>query len=236
MKFKRLLRYFSLLEWLLWGGSMGLIVLAFLLFDQTGYFAMIASLVGVSSLIFCAKGNPIGQILMLIFATIYGIISWNASYYGEVITYLGMTAPMAIFSLVSWLKNPYQGRKAEVQVNRLKGREYAFLMLLTAVVTAVFYCLLHAFGTENLLVSTLSVATSFFASYLTFRRSPYFALAYAANDVVLIVLWTVACLRGGSYFSVIICFIVFFANDLYGFFSWLNMQKRQVETMENDQI
>jgi hypothetical protein len=36
------------------------------------------------------------------------------------------------------------------------------------------------------------------------RRSPYFALAYAANDVVLIVLWTLAAVEDISYLSVII--------------------------------
>ena len=75
--------------------------------------------------------------------------------------------------------------------------------------------------------STLSVSTSFIAAYLTFRRSPYFALAYAANDVVLIILWTMASFIKTSYISVVICFVVFLINDLYGFVSWLKMEKRQ---------
>lgn len=63
--------------------------------------------------------------------------------------------------------------------------------------------------------------------YLTFRRSPYFALAYAANDLVLIWLWILAAITDISYLSVIVCFILFFANDLYGFYSWKRMQKQQ---------
>jgi len=78
-----------------------------------------ASLIGVTSLIFNAKGNPIGQFLMVIFSLLYGIISYSFSYYGEMVTYLGMTMPMAIFALVSWLKNPYNGRRSEVKVNEL---------------------------------------------------------------------------------------------------------------------
>jgi nicotinamide riboside transporter PnuC len=30
-----------------------------------------------------------------------------------------------------------------------------------------------------------------------------------------------------SYFSVIICFVIFLINDLYGFFNWTRMKKRQ---------
>ena len=63
--------------------------------------------------------------------------------------------------------------------------------------------------------------------YLTFRRSPYFALAYAMNDLVLIVLWALASIEDKSYFSVVICFVVFFVNDMYGFISWRRMAKRQ---------
>jgi nicotinamide riboside transporter PnuC len=71
------------------------------------------------------------------------------------------------------------------------------------------------------------VTTSFIAVYLTFRRSPYFALAYAANDVVLIVMWTMAAAEDMRYLSVVICFLMFLVNDLYGFASWKRMEKRQ---------
>ena len=65
------------------------------------------------------------------------------------------------------------------------------------------------------------------AVYLTFTRSPYFALGYAANDVVLIVLWVLASIKDFSYISVVICFVVFLVNDIYGFVSWKRMQKTQ---------
>lgn len=102
------------------------------------------------------------------------------------------------------------------------------MYVLTAVVTWGFYFILDHFGTANMIPSTLSVATSFIAVYLTFRRSPYFALAYAANDVVLIVLWTLAAVENIRYLSVIICFVMFLVNDLYGFVSWKRMEKRQL--------
>ena len=186
-----------------------------------------ASVIGATSLIFNAKGNPIGQVLMVVFSIFYGIISYSFSYYGEMITYLGMTAPMSIFALVSWVRNPYNGKRSEVKVNSIKRQEVIFMLLLTAVITFVFYFILKFFQTANLLLSTLSITTSFLAVYLTFRRSAFFAIAYASNDIVLIVLWILAALSDISYISVIICFLTFLANDTYGFINWLRMQKRQ---------
>ena len=224
---KKLTAYFSKGELILWGGSVGMILVSFLIFDRVNFMTLTASLIGTTSLIFNAKGNPIGQALMILFSLLYGAISYTFSYFGEMITYLGMTAPMALFALVTWLRNPYQGNKAEVAVNRISKSECSAMYLATAVVTLIFYFILDHFHTANMLPSTLSVATSFLAVYLTFRRSPYFALAYAANDVVLIVLWTLAARENISYLSVIICFVMFLVNDLYGFVNWKRMEHRQ---------
>lgn len=223
----KLLSYFSKFEIALWCSSMALVISSFVAFDRTNYLALIASLIGVTSLIFCAKGNPFGQLLMVAFSLLYGIISYTFSYYGEMITYLGMTMPMAVFALISWLCHPYQGNRAEVKVNRIGRGEQVCMWLLTVAVTVIFYFILDYFGTANILPSTLSVTTSFLAVYLTFRRSPYFALAYAANDIILIVLWILASVSDIRYISVVVCFAVFLFNDVYGFFSWQRMRRRQ---------
>ena len=221
-------KYFTKVELTLWGSSVALILLSFLFFDRVNYMTLAASVIGVTSLIFNAKGNPIGQALMIVFSLLYGIISYRFAYYGEMVTYLGMTAPMALFALISWLRNPYKGNKAEVAVNRLGAAEWIMMLILSALVTIVFYSILDYFDTANMLPSTLSVTTSFIAVYLTFRRSPYFALAYAANDIVLIVLWILASIEDISYLSVMICFVLFLVNDIYGYISWRKMEQRQM--------
>lgn len=226
-KIKRLSAYFTLGEWALWCASAGAIIISFAIFDRSGYLTLAASLIGVTSLIFNAKGNPFGQLLMIVFSVLYGIISYSFSYYGEMATYLGMTAPMALFALIAWLRHPYNGKRSEVRVNRIGKAETLLMLLLTAAVTAGFYFILKRLGTANLAPSTISVTTSFLAVYLTFRRSAAYALAYAANDIVLIVLWVMASLSDRSYISVVVCFSAFLINDLYGFISWRRMHKRQ---------
>jgi len=224
--------YFTKQERWLWRTSVALILASFGIFDRENCLTLAASLIGVTSLIFNAKGNPIGQVLMVIFSILYGIISYTFRYYGEMITYLGMTAPMAVLALVSWLRNPYNGNKAEVAVNQLRRREVLGMLLLSMAVTVLFYFILAHFHTANMIPSTLSITTSFIAVYLTYRRSPYFALAYAANDAVLIVLWTLAAIENITYISVIICFFVFLVNDLYGFANWKRIEKRQAAAIQ----
>ena len=77
------------------------------------------------------------------------------------ITYLGMTMPMAVFALISWLRNPYQGNQAEVKVNQICPVEQLFMWTATIAVAAIFYFILEHFHTANILPSTFSVTTSF---------------------------------------------------------------------------
>ena len=219
--------YFTKTEMTLWISSVILIIFSFLIFDRMNYLTLTASLLGVTSLIFNAKGNPFGQLLMVIFSILYGIISFNFDYYGEMITYLGMTMPMSIFALISWLRNPYKGNKSEVKVNSISKKETVFMCVITAIVTVIFYFILEHFNTANMIPSTVSITTSFIAVYLTFRRSPYFALAYASNDIVLIVLWVLASISDIKYVSVVVCFAAFLVNDIYGYISWCKMKRRQ---------
>jgi len=219
--------YFSKTEILLWSCSVLLIIGSFCLFDRESYLTLLASLIGVTSLIFNAKGNPIGQFLAVIFSLLYGMISYGFAYYGEMVTYLGMTMPMAVFSLIAWLKNPYKNNKSEVKVNSISKKELWFMWGCAAVVTVLFYFILDYFNTANIIPSTLSVTTSFVAVYLTFRRSPLFALAYAANDLVLILLWVLASVHDIRYISVIVCFVAFLVNDIYGYLNWQRMKQRQ---------
>lgn len=187
----------------------------------------LASAIGVVALIFVAKGHPFGQLLTVLFSVLYALVAWKFRYWSEMITYLGMSMPMALFSFFSWLKHPYEKGEGEVKIEKLSRGKLILLLFLTAVVTVLFYFLLKWLDTPNLVVSTISVTTSFLAASLLFLRSPFYALSYAANDVVLIVLWVMAAIEDFTFLPMIACFVAFLLNDLYGFFNWMRMKKRQ---------
>ncbi|MFR1519266.1 MAG: nicotinamide riboside transporter PnuC [Clostridia bacterium] len=229
MKSRKRFRNLSKFEWILWVLSMIIVAGSYLCGEDSSLLSLAASLVGVTALIFVAKGDVFGQILTVAFSLLYAGISWQFRYYGEMITYLGMTAPIAALSVVTWLRHPYQSGKAEVEVAQLGFRKIAGIFLATVIVTCIFYCILKYFHTANLIVSTVSIATSFLASYLMLCRSPFYAIAYAANDIVLITLWTLAAMESLSYLPMAACFLMFLCNDIYGFYNWRRMKRRQTE-------
>ena len=219
------IRNLNTFEKRLWLLSFVVVTISFLLFGSENFMTLIASLIGVTALIFVAKGDVLGQILTIVFSLIYSLISFSFAYYGEMITYMGMTAPIALLSVITWLKNPYS--KKQVKIRILNAKQYIFLFALSLVVTWIFYYILAFFNTANIVFSTISVTTSFLASALMMLRDPHYALAYAANDLVLIVLWVMATMENISYVSMIACFSIFFINDIYGYINWSRMKKHQ---------
>ncbi len=226
MKLSNPFKLLSKFEILLWLFSVVVVTLCFMLVPDRNFLNLAASLVGVTALIFVAKGAVIGQVFIVVFSIFYGIISLHFRYYGEMITYLGMSAPAAVLAVISWLKHPYK-QTSQVKVGKLNARRVLLGVILTVIVTVAFYFILEFFNTANLIFSTISVTTSFFASYLTYLRSPYYALAYALNDIVLIVLWVLASIEVIAYLPMVACFGVFLINDLYGYLSWQRMKKYQ---------
>ena len=212
-------------EKILWLGSLFVIFVSSAIVPDANWASVMTSLVGATALIFVAKGDPIGQLAGILFALLYGIISLHFRYYGETITYLGMSAPSAVWALAVWLKNPYSAHQVKVASMSLK--KWLLLFIGTAVVTYIMWHVLAFFNTANLTVSTISVITSFMASMLTMLRSPYYALFYTANDIVLIILWVLASVKDIAYVPMVLCFVIFLINDLYGFINWRRMLKRQ---------
>lgn len=226
MKISNPFRSLTKFEITLWITSVLVVIGSAFVSGTSGILNTIASIIGVTALIFVAKGFVIGQILTVIFSVFYGIISYHFAYYGEMITYLCMSAPIALMSVISWAKHPYKD-SSEVEVSHLTKKKLIIMTVLSLTVTIIFYFILKALGTANLIVSTISVTTSFIAVFFTFLRSPYYALGYAANDIVLIVLWILACIEDISYISMVACFVMFLFNDLYGYYNWRRMRKRQ---------
>ena len=85
-------------EWSIWIVSLIVVIASNILSGDFDLLTLVAALTGVTSLILAAKGNVWAQILIIVFSILYGIISWQFRYWGEMITYLGMTMPMAIWS------------------------------------------------------------------------------------------------------------------------------------------
>ncbi len=226
MKFKNPFKSLNVFEWVLWSLSMLSIIVSAVVSGKSSLLETIASLVGVTALIFVAKGLIIGQALTVVFSLLYGLVSLQFHYWGEMITYLFMSMPIALLATIEWIRHPYKDTDV-VEVSRVTKKQLMTMCVIGIVTTVVFYFILKALDTPNILFSTLSITTSFTAAYLTFLRSEYYGIGYGLNDIVLIVLWILASIEDISYLPMVVCFFMFLLNDLYGFINWKRLSKQQ---------
>lgn len=206
--------------------SVLVIVIGFCFGQEKDVLNLVSSLIGVISLIYIAKGNLFGQILALIFGILYAFVSYQNRLFSELITYGFMYVPLSIATIVTWFRHPYKDEKT-VEITKTSLKQFLLIVLLGFIVTTIFYFLLKYLNTPSLYVSTFSIFTSFIASALVILRSPYYALAFTLNDIVLIILWTISTISNVQNITILLCFVVFFFNDIYGFIAWNKRFKKQ---------
>lgn len=226
---KNIFKTLNKFDIILWVAAFTAILLTFFLTGSKDYMTLASSITGITMLMFIVKGNVIGQFLTVIFAVCYGVVSYFMKYYGEMITYLGMSTPAAIYAIVTWLKHPYKD-SSSISVAKLNAKKIAIVGAISAAVTVAFFFILRELGTSNLAISTVSVALSMTAACFTILRSPLYGLAYACNDIVRIVLWSLVVATNITSLPIVVCFSLFFIYDTYGFINWTIMRKKQNNT------
>ena len=94
----------------LWLFSVAVVALAGVLGGQTTAAGVLGPVIGVTALIYIARGAVLGQVLMVVFSLVYGYLSFQCQYYGEMVTYMGMTGPISAMTVVTWLRHPARRR------------------------------------------------------------------------------------------------------------------------------
>lgn len=218
-------------EWSLWFVSITIVVISNIMAGGVDALTLTATCIGVTSLIFAAQGNVWAPILMTIFCIQYAIISYRFRYWGEMFTYLFMSLPMSVWAIVTWLKNARNSSNGIVEIRKITRKGAGVLVLCNVAVTIAFYMLLKKLNTPNLIFSTISVVTSFFAASLTMLRSSYYALGYASNDIVLIILWILASIKDPRYIPVVVNFLIFFLMICMGSYVGRKEKQHSVKTI-----
>ena len=197
------------------------------IYSKSNLLTIFAALSGITTALLLSKGKSIGQMSGIISCTLYLIISFKNSYYGEVLIYVLLKIPMYIMGTLSWLK--HKDKKTNtVSVNDINKKEWLMISLASILTFIVMYYLLRAFNTSELLISTISVVIGLIATYLLFRRSKYGFIFYVVGDIILMMLWGAPILKGNlTLLPMLINPIINMINDSYGIYNWRKLERIQ---------
>ena len=107
---KKFFKYFTLTEWILWLTSVAVITVGFILGKDKSVLSYLSSLAGVTCVIVNAKGNVFGQFVSIVFAVLYAVYAYQQRYYGEMLIYLLLMLPIHIVSVITWMRNKFDGK------------------------------------------------------------------------------------------------------------------------------
>lgn len=207
--------------------SFATILVGFFIGTEKNYLSLITSLVGVLCVLLVAKGLIIAPFICIIFDVLYTILSITQKFYGEAIIMIFIMIPLCIVQIFSWLKNKNSKNKNLVSVSKVKPKEYILLFVIGVIGSIIFYFILKVLNTNELIVSTLSFTMSLCASYLSIRRSPYYAICYMIDDIVGFTLWLLAVVNfSPALIPSMLCPALYFINDIYGFYRWKKDEKQ----------
>lgn len=175
-----------------------------------------------------AKGESYAHIIGIPAIFLYAYVSYNAKFYGEVVITLLVLLPLTVGSFFAWLRNKDKDAKNTVIVANANKKEMLAVACSQLIMGIGYYFILQAFKTDFLLVSTFSVMTGVFATYLIMRRNQFSFPAYIINDMVLIILWSYLVLGGQfEYISILLMPIMMLISDTYGAWNWAMLKKSQ---------
>ena len=189
-------------------------------FCKSTILTIICSITGILCALMQAKGKIMSQFIGLVLVVLYSILSFENKYYGEVLIYIFIMLPLFVSGIISWIKNVDKETNI-VNENELSKKEWIILTTISIILFIGLYYLLKYFNTSQLFVSTLSMVTSLFATYLVARRSKYGFLFYIGNDIILFILWGMPVIYGQLILiPMLISPLIYFINDSYGWISW----------------
>lgn len=187
---------------------------------KSGILTILTSLTGVICVLLQAKGKIVSQLVGILEAILYSILSYQNHYYGEIIIYGLVVFPMYIYGVISWVTHKNEETDT-VKPNQISQKEWGALSFASVMGFVGLYYMLKYFNTSQLLISSLSMVTSLVATYLITRRSKYSFLFYIGNDIILILLWGIPIVHGDFYLlPILVENCILLINDSYGLKNW----------------
>jgi nicotinamide mononucleotide transporter len=199
-------------------------VIVFMIYPDTPL-NIIAGLAGVVSVVMCAKGRTMFYFVGFIQTCTYLILAWQNNFYGEVIENLFYFVTM-IWGIYVWKKNEVTNEDGTEDVLAKKFTVTQWIASIVGTVVATIgmgYCL-NSIGSAQAYTDAATNVMAIFAQLLMVRRYREQWIWWLVIDLFCIKMWFVA----GNW-SMVVMYIFWTANTIYGYINWSKLNKQQAK-------
>jgi len=224
---EKIIKYFS--DWKtfekVWLGISTLLILSLSLYWGDGLIGITASLTGIWCVVLVAKGKISNYYVGIVNILAYAWIAYSWKFYGEVMLNLIFFLPMQFVGILVWRK--HMNSKAKEVKTKIMTQKQRFTWFVIAFVAILFYGQwLASLGGNMPYFDSVSTILSIIAMILMIMRYVEQWVLWIGVNMASIYLWVYALSNGGTDISVLIMWVAYLVNSLYGLYNWnkLNQQ------------
>lgn len=211
----------------LWLGMFTLIIIGLSIYWQDKLMGVICSLTGIWCVVLVAKGRISNYWVGIVNIILYAIISYGYKYYGEVMLNAFYFLPMQFVGAYIWIKNKKSGTKDNVIVKFLTNKQRVLWSIISILGIIGYGLVLKHLGGSLPFIDSMSTVLSIIAMILMAWRFMEQWILWIVVDVVTIILWFAVMVNGGNDISILLMWVAYLINAVYGMSNWIQMYKLQ---------
>lgn len=183
--------------------------------------AMIAGVSGLVCVVLVSKGKVSNYFFGLIFAYTYFYASWQNNYIGEMNSVLYVYLPAQFIGFFIWQANMQKDQQGgtAVKVRALSPKGWGILLATLAVCSFLFIQILNAAGGSSTTLDGTTTIITFAAQLLMILRFREQWVLWIALNILSIALWW-------QTPSILVMYVGYLLNSLYGLYNWTKLQKQ----------
>ncbi len=222
-------KYFG--DWTLWEklwlAISTILIIGLSIYWQDTVMGIICSLTGIWCVILVAKGRISNYWVGIVNVILYAIISYGYKYYGEVMLNAFYFLPMQFIGAWIWIKNKNKTKKDTVKTTMLSNKNRILWGVISIVGSVGYGIVLKLLGGGLPFIDSMSTVLSIIAMILMAWRYMEQWVLWIIVDIVTIILWFVVLVNGGNDVSILLMWIAYLINAIYGLVNWYKMYKIQ---------
>ncbi|HCT94951.1 MAG: hypothetical protein A2X19_10280 [Bacteroidetes bacterium GWE2_39_28] len=188
----------------------------------------LAGVTGVICVVLVARGNILNYIFGVVNVSLYAFISYKAGLYGDAALNALYYFPMQFIGWYSWIKRREEAESVTVVARRMVTRERVYLALTSILLTALVAWILYLFNDPQPVKDSATSVLSVIAMFLMVRRFMEQWTLWVAVNIISIVMWSIALIKGESHSALMVIMWVFYlANSINGWVTWVRLSKNR---------
>lgn len=196
-----------------------ILVVGTAIWDKATPIELLTGIIGVVYVVMVAKGYNISNLLGIIYVGIYGILAWEAKFYGDTLMNV-ILVPLYLVAYFTWKKHTQDN--GLVEARNLTGHQTTMLGIFIIVGILVFNVALSYMGGNYPLADSANSILTVAAMILTIQRYSQQWICWLTNNIISTVMWVIGIASGAVDISISIAVLktVILINSTWGLANW----------------